>query len=560
MKKRKPPKSPLRKRAEARLADRVPARSGILSAAEARRLLHELEVHQVELEMQNEELRASREEVEAGFERYSELFDFAPIGYAAIEDGGTITAVNHAGAQLLGRARSLLTRGHFTDLIAVRDRSTFEAVLALVRGGMPKATCELELSVQSEPTTVVRLTATMLRATFLLAFVDITDERRKNAQLAEAERELRAQDARKDQFLAMLSHELRNPLTPIRASLHLLDRDAPDSAVAKKAREVIDRQVTHLTHIVDDLLDVTRITHGKVRLRRARFDFGALVRSVLEDRRAIFEETGIALSLEAPDDPLDVDADATRLNQVISNLLGNAHKFTPPGGRVDLTLQRADGRVELRVRDTGAGITEAMLEHVFEPFHQAPQTLDRSIGGLGLGLAMVKGIVELHQGTVEIASPGPGRGTEVIVRLPLADGAGAAVMLPSGGGEPPRRVVLIEDNHDTADGLGRVLSLRGHEVHIAYDGPSGLDVVRRFHPEVVICDLGLPGIDGYSLAKMLRGDSAIGPLFLISFSGYAQPEDLQRAAAAGFDRHIAKPPDLDALARVIAEAPAHRMA
>jgi signal transduction histidine kinase/ActR/RegA family two-component response regulator len=558
---RKPPRrksSDLRTRAEARLAKPSRSPAERISATEARRLLHDLEVHQVELELQNEELRKSRQEVELGLQRYSELFDFAPIGYAVLGSDETILAVNHAGAHLLGRARSLLNRRGFASLVALRDRSSLAAVLRMVRNGSAKASCEVELNVEVEPRTVVRLTASMLTRpdpTFLLAFADITAERRKTVELAEAERALREEDARKDEFLAMLSHELRNPLTPIRSSLYALDHGQPDAAMARKARETIERQVTHLTRIIDDLLDVTRIRRGKIRLTRTRFDLGALVKSVIDDHRAAFEEKGVSLEACAPSGTLRVDADPTRIIQVLSNLLGNARKFTPQGGRVEVRVQKVGARVEVRVCDNGAGIASELLGHMFEPFHQAPQTLDRSTGGLGLGLAMVKGLVELHGGTAEIASSGLDRGTQVTLRLPLADGPQPVIAVPGPLPALRRRVVLIEDNRDTADGLHTVLRMRGHEVRVAYDGPTGIETVRAFHPEVVICDLGLPGIDGYSLATILRGDKSLAPLFLVSLSGYAQPEDVRRATAAGFDRHIAKPPDLDVLARLVAEAP-----
>jgi two-component system CheB/CheR fusion protein len=547
----------LRTRAESRRAERARKGAQGLAHEEMSQLLHDLEVHQVELELQNEELRASRHEAETSLERFSELFDFAPIGYAVLHADETIYAVNHAAAHILGKARSHLVNQLFSNRIALRDRRSLTAALDTVRQGTPKATCELELNIDIEPRTVVRLTASMLSRpapTFLLAFADITAEHIKTVKLADAERALRDEHARKDEFLAMLAHELRNPLTPIRSSLYVLGRDRIDVELLHKARDVIDRQVTHLTHIIDDLLEATRLARGKVRLRLTRFDLGALLKSVVDDQRSHFRERGLRLELRQPASDLWIEADPTRIVQVVTNLLSNAGKFTPSGGRVDVHLHKSGGLVEVQVSDTGVGIAPEMLARVFEPFSQAPQTLDRSTGGLGLGLAMVKGLVELHGGTVAIAS-GLDQGTQVTLRLPIADRPLPITPTPLPMHHERRRVVLIEDNRDIADGLRMVLNTHGHDVRVAYDGPTGIDVVRAFRPEVVICDLGLPGIDGYSLATILRGDKALRPLFLVSLSGYAGAEDLRRATDAGFDRHIAKPPDLDALIRLIAEAP-----
>jgi two-component system CheB/CheR fusion protein len=506
--------------------------------------------------VQSDALVRSRRETREGQQRYDELFDFAPIGYAVLAGDEMLTALNHVGAQMLGAERALLLGRRFDQRVAVRDRPAFAALLHLLRSGSARASAELQL-VDGDAPTVVRLTAAMVSrhsTSFLLAFADITDERRRIAELAQAEKALREEDRRKDEFLAMLSHELRNPLTPIRSSLYLLDRAPPGSEAATKARQVIERQVTHLSRIVDDLLEVTRITRGKVMLRRTRLDLAALVARTIEDHRVHFADHGLQLEARIQSGPSWVDADPTRIVQALSNLLGNSRKFTPRGGRVDVRLQRVGTRTELTVRDTGAGIARDILAHVFEPFSQAPQTLDRSVGGLGLGLATVKGLIELHGGSVAIASDGVDRGTQVTLRLPLVDAPGelAAALAPVR--EERRRVVVIEDNRDTADGLEAVLALRGHEVRVAHDGPSGIEVIRSFRPAVVICDLGLPGIDGYSVASILRGDRALGRMFLVSLSGYARPEDVRRATAAGFDRHIAKPPDLEELERMIAEA------
>jgi PAS domain S-box-containing protein len=373
---------------------------------------------------------------------------------------------------------------------------------------------------------------------------DIEDQKR-------AEQALREADGRKTEFLAVLSHELRNPLAPIGNSVYILDRAHPGSEQARRAREVIARQAAHLGRIVDDLLDVTRVARGKVELQRARLDLGELVRRTGDDHRAVVEARGVELAVEAPGAPLWIDGDPTRLAQIMGNLLGNALRFTPGGGRISLSVARVGEAAELRVADTGAGIEPELLPRIFEPFTQGAHDLARSQGGLGLGLALVKGLAELHGGTVRAASAGPGRGAELVVSLPLASGAAALPAppdaAPAHGGR--RRVLVVDDNEDAADSLAELLRLLGHAVDVAYDGPSALAHARAEPPDAVLCDLGLPGMSGYDVARQLRAAGA-GGARLIAVSGYAQPEDVERALQAGFDAHVAKPPDprrIDAL-------------
>jgi two-component system CheB/CheR fusion protein len=330
-----------------------------------------------------------------------------------------------------------------------------------------------------------------------------------------------------------------------------------DDPRAARAKVVIERQVTLLTRLVDDLLDVTRIARGKIDLHRDRFELSELVRRTLDDHRPSFEASGIHIESRLEQGAFWIDADAARVVQVLSNLLGNAEKFTPRDGMVVVSLERAgDRRVALRVRDTGAGIEPETLPHVFESFVQAPQTMGRARGGLGLGLAMVKGLAELHGGSVSVASQGRDRGTEVTVLLPTAL-APLPVPVPDreAVNRRPRRVLVIDDNVDNAETMQEVLGLDGHDVRIAYDGPTGVDLARAFHPEIVVCDIGLPGMDGYAVARAFRADAALKDVPLVAVSGYTRPDDLKLAAAAGFDRHLAKPVSIEVLERVISEAP-----
>jgi signal transduction histidine kinase len=372
---------------------------------------------------------------------------------------------------------------------------------------------------------------------------DVSDRKR-------AEEALREADRRKDEFLGMLSHELRNPLAPIRNSIYILEHAEAGSPQVQRAHAVIRRQTQHLTRLVDDLLDVTRIARGKIELRRTRVDLREVVLRAAEDFR-LFEERGVSFHTAVGGAALWADADATRLTQVIGNLLHNAAKFTSPGDEVILSLE-GDGRdAEIRVRDTGAGIDRALLPHVFEAFVQGPPTLARTDGGLGLGLALVKGIAELHGGGARAESAGQGQGTTFVVRLPLV--AGATAPEPRRGGDVRagggRRVLVVDDNHDMAESLADLVLMLGHQVDVAYDGPSALAKARASAPDVVLCDLGLPGMSGYEVALALRGDGSAA--VLIALSGYAQPEDVRKAIEAGFDVHVAKPADPDHIERLL---------
>ena len=388
---------------------------------------------------------------------------------------------------------------------------------------------------------------------------DITERKRAEEALRDANLELAEADRRKNEFMAMLSHELRNPLAPIRNSLYILDRAAPGGDQARRAKAVMDRQIDQLVHLVDDLLDVTRITRGKIHLQRERLELNELVRRAIDDQRSLFERAGIQLDFQpALPAPVFVDADWARLAQMVDNLLQNAAKFTNRGGRVSVSIasEREARRAVIRVVDNGIGISPQTLARLFQPFVQADSSLDRSIGGLGLGLALVKGLVELHGGTVRAESDGLGKGAQFVMELPLA-----AALEASSRPERPgrsarrRRVLVIEDNVDAADSLREALALDDHEVEVANDGPEGLVKARRFRPEVVLCDIGLPGMDGFEVARAFRMDETLKNVSLVALTGYALGADLERAAKAGFQRHLAKPASLEALQVLLSELP-----
>jgi signal transduction histidine kinase len=370
-----------------------------------------------------------------------------------------------------------------------------------------------------------------------------------NAQLVEADR-------RKNEFLAVLSHELRNPLAPIKNSLYILDRAAPGGEQARRALGVIDRQATQLSNLVNDLLDVTRITQNKIRLQKQRLDLNEFVHRALEDNRSFFERNEVRLSCDLAAAPVLVSADPTRIAQMVGNLLQNAAKFTPRGGHAHVSVAAESGEAVIRVVDNGIGMAPDTVARLFQPFMQADQALDRSKGGLGLGLALAKSLVELHAGSIHAQSDGLGKGAAFVVRLPLH--TGAACEKPAAGVRGPRvcrRVLIIDDNFDAAESLREALELGEHEVEVAHCGHEGIEKARSFHPDVVLCDIGLPDMDGCDVARAVRQDPALQSTFLVALSGYALPEDVERAARAGFQRHLAKPPSVDALERVLSELP-----
>jgi PAS domain S-box-containing protein len=370
----------------------------------------------------------------------------------------------------------------------------------------------------------------------------------RTKELTEANSRLADAARRKDEFLAMLAHELRNPLAPVLNGLHILGSFDTDHQTIKQARAMIERQIHHLKRLVDDLLDMARMTHGRVQLRRERLDLAQLVRTTAEDCRRLVEQAGMRLVVVLPEAVVPVVGDAIRLTQVLNNLLDNAVKFRNGGGYVAIHLSIDEGRQQavLAVRDEGIGIEPEMFSRLFDLFGQADRSLDRSRGGLGLGLSLVKGLVELHGGEVQAVSGGTGQGSEFRICLPLKQEPAALSEPPSlttpAAGEP-LRILVVEDNVDAAESLRMLLQLLGHQVAVAFTGPEGVRVAKDWHPEVILCDIGLPGLDGYGVADALRHDPATAQVQLIAITGYGQDEDRHRAEHAGFDHHLTKPVD-----------------
>ncbi len=375
---------------------------------------------------------------------------------------------------------------------------------------------------------------------------DITDRKRAEAVLREADR-------RKDEFLATLAHELRNPLAPLSNALQVLKLAGDDRGSVEQVRGLMQRQLSHLVRLVDDLLDVSRITTGKIELRKERVDVKAIVDSALETCAPVIDESGHHLTVSLPPGPLPLDADPTRVAQVVSNLLHNAAKYTNRGGHIALTAEQHGSDVVITVKDDGIGIAPGALPRLFEIFSQADPSLGRAHGGLGIGLSLVRGLVELHGGTVDAHSAGLGRGSEFTVRLPLTQSsvAGPASGSPEKPALAQRRILVVDDNRDSADSLSLLFSLKGHIVRTAYDGQSALEEARAMGPDLVLLDIGLPGLDGYEVARRIRVEASLPSPTLVAMTGWGRVEDTQRAREAGFDLHLTKPIDIEALERLI---------
>jgi signal transduction histidine kinase/ActR/RegA family two-component response regulator len=384
-------------------------------------------------------------------------------------------------------------------------------------------------------------------------------ERRVEARTAELNAALKS----RDEFLAMLGHELRNPLAPILNASHLIRKQTPEESPLHRSAAILSRQAAHMSRLVNDLLDVGRITQGQLRLELAEISLTEVLEQALEQSRPLIDQREHSLAVALPSRNLRVRADPVRLAQVFANLLQNAAKYTPNGGSVSLATEVLDGAVAVRVRDTGSGIPRAMLESIFDLFTQLPRSLDRSDGGLGIGLTLVKRLAEMHGGTVSASSEGVDAGSEFVVTLPTLQPAGAtAVSMPPPVSSTPGRscrVLVIDDNEDANQSMGMLLQTAGHEIANAYDGPSGLALARRFLPDLLLLDIGLPGMSGYEVARRLKADPATAHIHIVALTGYGQGSDVQQAREAGFDHHMLKPSRLQDVLEQIDAVMARRL-
>jgi PAS domain S-box-containing protein len=391
-----------------------------------------------------------------------------------------------------------------------------------------------------------------------IVFNDITERKKAENVVRQSQNALLEADKRKDEFLATLAHELRNPLAPIRNSLHILRMANASDPAAGRVHDMMERQVTHMVRLVDDLLELSRISRGQIELKKERIKLSTIIEHAVEASMPFIENRAHHLAVDLPSEPLIVDGDPVRLSQVFANLLNNAAKYTKNGGRITLSARHEGATLVASIRDTGIGIPNEMLSRVFDMFAQVDSVLRRSQDGLGIGLSLVRSLVAMHGGTVEAHSDGLGRGSEFIVRLPLVEQPSrdilCSVPLAEVNGAVPRalRILVVDDNEDSADTLGMVLNRLGAEVKIAYDGHSALEALRTYRPSVVILDLGMPGMDGHEVAQRVRRDPDFCDLPLIALTGWGQEENRRRTREAGFDHHLVKPVDLELLQALLA--------
>lgn len=382
---------------------------------------------------------------------------------------------------------------------------------------------------------------------------DITERKRLEQELRRRLDELAQADRQKNEFLAMLAHELRNPLAPMRNALHLMKMPGAQGAMVAQARDMMERQMSHLVRLVDDLLDVSRIIRDKIELRKEPVDLAIAISRAVETAHPVVEAQGHQLDVVLPEDSLWVEGDLIRLSQVIANLLTNAAKYTTEAGRISVRLEREAQQAAIRVRDTGVGIPLELQPRIFDLFVQGDHSLARSQGGLGIGLTLVRKLVEMHGGSVAVASAGPGAGSEFTVRLPAlpAERVTEHVGVPTARAHVTdalrKRVLVVDDNVDAAESIAMILRVSGYDVRCVFDGPSVLRAAQTYHPDVVVLDIGLPGLSGYDVARTLRKEPEFKRTPIVALTGYGQDEDRRRAKEAGFDFHMTKPVDPEQL-------------
>jgi len=491
------------------------------------------------------------------------IFDTVPLMMTIYEPDTQVLRVNRAFEQLIGWTSEELASISLMEQ-CYPDPGYREDAAAFMQACLPEWR---DFRVRTRSGGEVESSWTNVRLsdrTQLGIGIDITERKRAERALRASEEALRHAGRLKDEFLATLAHELRNPLSPMRSAVDLL-RMADGASQGSKALAVLDRQIGVMVRLVDDLLDVSRITSGKIDLRKERLDLTAIARSALEANRTFFREKGVELTIAAPVEPVPVDGDSVRLEQVLSNLLNNAAKFTPPGGKVLLAVEHQGDEAVVRVRDSGIGIAPDILPDIFGMFVQGDLEAARYHGGLGIGLSLVKRLAELHGGSAAASSAGLGQGSEFVVRLPLVAGAVPKAFSPvdahqaalkAPGIEVDRQEILVvDDNADAADTLAQLLAAYGHRVLTAGSATAGIELAKAHGVRAIVMDLGMPGVSGYEAARMIRADPQLRDILLIALSGWGQDQARRDSRDAGFDHHLVKPADLGALEKVLRSTP-----
>jgi len=519
--------------------------TAVQTALRARQRQYNAREHLRELDAVAKALRDSETRLKA-------LFDNAAVGIAEVDASGSFALVNDSLGRRLGEGRDALLTMKMGDIVHADDREDLALSMhRLFTGQIPHFTTEKRFLRRDGETIWMKLTVSLARvadvhgAHGVAVIEDITEQKH-------AEEDLREADRRKDEFLATLAHELRNPLAPIRNSLHIFRMKGIQDPAVEQVTSMMERQVAHMVRMVDDLLEVSRISRGKIELRKESVELAAVLRNAVDTSLPLIEKGRHKLVVDVPDEPVLLEADPVRLAQVFANLLNNSAKYTREGGEIRVTVTVDNGMAVVCVKDNGEGIPRAMLPRVFNMFTQV-NTGMRAQGGLGIGLTLAKTLVHLHGGSIDATSDGPGKGCKFIVRLPLV--ALEATTLPQPAplvaGAPLRRVLVVDDNHDAADSLGMLLQFLGAEVMVVHDGHAALAAIRSFKPAVVLLDLGMPGMNGLEVARRMREDPSTHGITLVALTGWGQREDRRRTSEAGFDYHLVKPADVGMLQSIL---------
>lgn len=513
-----------------------------------------------------QELRQGLEERAQAEERMRSVVNHVVDAIITIDEHGIVATFNPAAEKIFGYTTDDVIGRNVSLLMPEPDRSRHDSYIAnYLRTGQAKiigvgrevvGRCKNGLAFPME--LAINEFRLGKRRYFTGIVRDITERKRLEQELRRRLDELRTEDRQKNEFLAMLGHELRNPLAPMRNALQIIRMPNADLDMVNKARDIMERQLQHLVRLVDDLLDVSRIISGKIELRKQPVDIYWIVERAVETANPIIETREHALHTDLPEKPVWVEGDPVRLAQVIANLLTNAAKYTERAGQIWLSVKREGGLLVLRVRDSGIGIDPEVLPRIFDVFVQADPSLARSQGGLGIGLTLVKRIVEMHGGTIEAHSPANGEGSEFIVRLPVIEKKEDVLAAETDGPQPRvpdalhRRVLVVDDNVDAAESITAILRWSGYDARCVYDGPSALEAALDYKPHVVVLDIGLPGLDGYEVARRLRAQPQFAHTPIVALTGYGQQSDRERSREAGFDAHLIKPVDPAVLKAFIA--------
>ena len=509
------------------------------------------------------EAKRAHEELRASEQRFRLLVSSVrESAIIMLDPQGKVTSWNEGAERIYGYAPSEIVGGHYAQFFTGDDLRVDTPTTDLQAATLGARGQEEGWRVRKDgarfwaesTTTAVRDDMGALRG-FAHVTRDVTERKRLHEELTHRAAALADADRRKDEFLAMLAHELRNPLGVIQTSLHLLETTAAAEDPGAKHRGTIGRQVRHLSRLVDDLLDVSRITRGLIELKKEPIDVVHAMQRIVEQMRPVIDARRHALELVTPDEAVVVHADALRFEQIVVNLISNAVKFMDPGGRLRVACAKEELYATIRVQDEGMGISAAVLPRIFDLFMQADETLARTPGGLGIGLTIVKSLVERHGGNVAAYSDGLGRGAEFVVRLPLVEGAVAPRPKrderDAQSATRRRRVLVVEDNIDAREALESLLEFWGHDVTTAPDGETGLQKALQLQPDVMLVDIGLPGLDGYEVARKIRTAPGCADVYLVAMTGYGRPEDREAALGAGFNVHLVKPVEADEVSRLL---------